>query len=54
MAKMKCPKCKGSNITLMANDTNMKSQTSLNLNPLNRLLFSITRRKKKPLPLKLD
>lgn len=34
MAKMKCPKCKSHNISVLSNDENMKTQTSLNLNPL--------------------
>ncbi len=39
MAKLKCPKCKGTHIQLLANDLNMKTETktSLNLNPLKPL-----------------
>jgi len=46
MAKsMKCPRCKGHNISLISNDINTKSQTSLNLNPLKP--FTIFNHKKK-------
>lgn len=36
MAKLKCPKCKGTNIQLWNNSLNMtaKGKTTLNLNPL--------------------
>ena len=37
MARLRCKKCRGSNITLLSNDSNIKSRktkTSLNLNPL--------------------
>lgn len=34
MAKVKCPKCRGHNITVLSNDINMKNRTSLSLNPL--------------------
>lgn len=35
MAKnMTCPKCKSHNIQVIANNKNMKQQTSFNLNPL--------------------
>lgn len=39
MATLKCPKCKGTHIQLLANDVNMVSdtKTSLNLNPLKPL-----------------
>ena len=36
MAKLKCPKCRGTHIQLLANDLNTtsKTKTSINLNPL--------------------
>lgn len=36
MAKLKCPKCKGTHIQLWNNDVNMveKTETTINLNPL--------------------
>jgi predicted nucleic-acid-binding Zn-ribbon protein len=34
MAKMKCPRCHGHHITVLSNDVDMKSQTVLNVNPL--------------------
>lgn len=39
MAKLKCPKCKGHNLELLANDKNYKEfqRTGLNLNPLHPL-----------------
>lgn len=45
MAKIKCPKCKSTNLQVLANDKNMKNKTSLNLNPLKP--FTILNHKKK-------
>lgn len=45
MAKLKCPKCKSTNLQLLASDKNMKEKTSLNLNPLEP--FTVFNKKKK-------
>ncbi len=49
MAKLKCPKCKGSHIQLISTDNNMKvkSKTTINLNPLHPLTFANTTTVKK-------
>lgn len=49
MARLKCPSCKGTHITLLANDVNTKtvSKTSLNLNPLHPLTIVNTKQVKK-------
>jgi len=46
---LKCPKCKGHNIDLWANDKNIKTkqQTSININPLKPLTLFNTKEKKK-------
>lgn len=45
MAKLKCPKCKSTNLEVLSNDVNYKDQTSLNLNPLKP--FTVFDHKKK-------
>lgn len=45
MKRMRCPRCKGCNISVISNDVNMKNQTSLNLNPLKP--FTVFNHKKK-------
>jgi len=49
MARLKCPSCKGTHITLLANDVNMdtKYRTSVNLNPFHPLTFANTKQVKK-------
>ena len=55
MARLKCPKCKGHQIILLANDLNYKTKTrtSINLNPLHPLTVfnsKTIRKEKKSLP----
>ncbi len=45
MAKLKCPKCKSTNLDVLSNDKNYKTETSLNLNPLKP--FTVFNHKKK-------
>lgn len=48
MAKLNCPKCKGTNIQLFRSDANVKSEktrTSVNLNPFKP--FTLFNKKKK-------
>ena len=45
MARLKCPSCKGSHITLLANDVGLKTEhkTSLDLNPLHPFTVAKTK-----------
>ena len=47
MAKLRCPRCRGHNIQIMANDINMKQQTVLNVNPLQPFTLFKHKQKKK-------
>ncbi|SEU01588.1 hypothetical protein SAMN04487821_14818 [Enterococcus malodoratus] len=40
MGKLKCPKCKSTNVQLIASGLNTKQKTSINLNPLNLTVFN--------------
>lgn len=45
MARLKCPSCKGSHITLLANDVGLKTEhkTSVDLNPLHPFTVAKTK-----------